>query len=210
MRRMLAIAAVAVAIALPGTQAAARDTKTVKGRVSATATDALTVQVGADQMTFSVDTTTLVTARGGSIAMQQARANGKTGVPYTELVRVGQSVEVDYHQVGMHAATIRVVPARSNAAAAAPGVLNAAGIVTGVSDTMLTIEGHSGELTYAVDGRTKIAGPGLGTQARAMNSAGERTVFSQFVHKGDNVQVRYEEASGTKHASEVRVTRKSN
>jgi hypothetical protein len=210
MRQMLAVAAIAVAI---GTQAAAQDRQTVKGRVSATAADAVTVQVGSNQMTFGVDATTLVTARGGSMAMQQARANGKTGVLYTDIVKVGHSVEVTYHQVGMHATTIWVASERPRAAAAAVPrvrVLNAVGVVTGVSDTMLTIEGRSGELTYAVDGNTKISGPGLGTQARAMNSAGESTGFSQFVHKGDNVQVRYEETSGTRQASEVRVTRKGN
>ena len=63
---------------------------------------------------------------------------------------------------------------------------------------------------YAVDGQPKIFGSGLGTQARAMRRAGERTVFSQFVHEGDNVQVRYQDPGGTRLASEVHVTRKGN
>jgi hypothetical protein len=220
MRHALAVAAVAVAIGLPGTQiVAAQDTKTARGLVRATAPAAVTIHQrgSSNEMTFKVDSATLVTARGGSTAMRHALANGQTGVPYTDIVLIGQSVEVTYREAGMHAATIKVVPGgpeqanvRAAPAASAPRALNIVGVVTAVSNTLLTIKGDSGDLTYAINGKTKVFGPGLGTQARASKRAGERTLFSQFVHMGDTVQVRYEETSEVKHALEVHVTSKSN
>jgi hypothetical protein len=222
MRRILAVATITVGIGVLGTQVAAQDTKTARGVVSATAPDAVTVKVGSNEMTFKIDSATRVGARGGSTAMREARAEGKTGLPYTDFVKVGQTVEVTYHEAGMHAATIHVVaggatPSKTTAAPPAPTVAPAAqaprtsqavGIVTAVSNTALTIKAGSDELAFAVDGKTTVVGRGLGTQAREMKSTGERAVFSEFVHKGDNVQVRYEETSGTKRASEVHVTRK--
>ena len=215
MRHMPAVATAATMIVLSATQAAAQQTKSVRGEVSATAPAAVTLQVGSNEMTFNVDSATLVTTRGGSAAMQQARENGRTGVPYTDLVKIGQSVEVAYHEPGMHAATIRVVadgPGQSKTAAAPRAAttrpVDAVGVVTEVSDTLLTIENGSGQVSYVIDGNTSLSGRGLGTQARAMKSAGERTVFSRFVNKGDTVRVRYDLTDGTRYASEVRVTRK--
>lgn len=217
MRQILAVASIAIVIGLAGIQAAVEDTKTARGAVRATAPDAVTIQVGSNEVIFKVDSATKVMTRGGSKVMQDARAVGKTSVPYTEVVKVGQMVELVYHEAGMHAAMIRVVtgaPRPSKAAAASadptPRSLNHTGVVTAVSDTSFTIRAETGDMTYAVDGHTKIFGSGLGTQARAMKRAGERTVFSQFVHEGDDVQVRYQEPGGTRHASEVHVTRKGN
>jgi hypothetical protein len=218
MRQTLAVAAVAVAIGLPGTQiAAARDTKTARGLVRTTEPSAVTIQLGSSsEMTFTVDSATRVTARGGSVAMQNALANGQSGVPYTDIVKVGQSVEVTYREAGMHAAAIRVTGGAEQATATAAPAAGASrasdsvGVVTAVTDALLTIKGESGDLTYAINGKTKVFGPGLGTQARASKRAGERTLFSQFVHMGDTVKVRYEEKSGTNHALEVHVTSKSN
>jgi hypothetical protein len=151
MRQTLAVAAVAVAIGLPGTQiAAAQDTKTARGLVRTTEPSAVTIQLG------SSNEMTLAPAAGVSRAS------------------------------------------------------DAVGVVTAVTNALLTIKGDSGDLTYAINGKTKVFGRGLGTQARASKRAGERTLFSQFVHMGDTVKVHYEEKSGINHALEVHVTSKSN
>jgi hypothetical protein len=229
MKAILGVAGVALLVALPLARAAeAQDTKDARGVVTATAPDALTVKVGSSEMTFKIDKSTRVATRGGSTAMREAREKGQEHLPYTNFVKVGQTVVVSYHAAGMHAASIRVVdqaaggtkasapppPSPAAGAAAAPAAPRAksgtaTGTVTAVSATSLTIKTSSGEETFNVDGKTKVLGQGLGTQAREMKSAGEKQMFDAFVHKGDMVRVLYEDTAGAKHASEVRVTRKA-
>jgi hypothetical protein len=211
MRRIAAVAAgVLLAVLVAAATAGAQGTKTVRGTVAKTAPDAVTVTVGDNDMTFKVDSTTKVTARGGSTAAREAEAKGKSGTPYTSLVKTGQGVEVAYHENGMHAASIRVLPsvppppppqsARS---------MDASGVVTAVSNTSVTIKGSGGESTFSVNEKTTVIGTGVGTKGAAMKKAGEKPHVTDFVHNGDSVSVRYKEEGGTKLASQVRITRKA-
>lgn len=228
MKAILGVAGVALLVALPLARTAeAQDTKDARGVVTATKPDAVTVKVGSSEMTFKIDNSTRVATRGGSTAMREAREKGQEHLPYTNFVKVGQTVVVAYHEAGMHAASIRVVdqaaggtqatppagaPAAGAAAAPAPPRAKsgtATGTVTAVSATSLTIKTSSGEETFNIDGKTKVLGQGLGTQAREMKSAGEKQMFDAFVHKGDMVRVLYEDTAGARHASEVRVTKKA-
>ena len=127
-----------------------------------------------------------------------ARGLVRTTTPAAVTVQLGSSTEVTFKN------------ATAVSAAAASRASDVVGVVTAVTNALLTIKGSSGDLTYAIDGKTKVFGPGLGTQARASKRAGERTLFSQFVHVGDRVQVRYEETNETKRALEVHVTGKNN
>lgn len=211
MRRMAAVAAgVLLAVLLAYATAGAQDTKTVQGTVTTTAPDSVTVKVGDRDMTFKVDPTTKVVARGGSTATREARAKGKEGVPHTALIKVGQNVEVVYREAGMQAASIQVLPAAPPPPAPpAPRSRLATGVVTALTTSSLAIKGSGGELTFTIDEKTKVVGRGLGTKAEEMRKAGEKTVLTDLVHTGDSVDVRYREENGTKVAFQVTVTRKS-
>ena len=217
MRRILSVAAVALMAVFVANVAAAQATKTVKGTVVKTGPDSMTVKVGEQDMTFKVDAETKLMARGGATAMRQARAQGKESVPYTNIIKTGQTVEVDYHENQMHAASVRVTGAAPAATPAAgpppppppPADKVTTGVVTAVSDSSMTIKGSGGEVMFVIYGKTKVFGTGLSTKSRELKGAGQKTVFTEFVHKGDTVRVSYKEEGGTKTASEVRVTRKS-
>lgn len=186
---------------------AAQETTSVKGTVQTVAADSITVTVDQKPMTFKVDSRTDVTARGASTATRAARAEGKPGVTLTELIKPGQAVEVQYH-ADMHAASIRALPGPPSRPSAEGGASTAAGVVTAVSGSSLTIKGDAGELTFTIDPATKVVAPGAGTETREKKAAGEKPTISDFVAAGDTVSVQYRESSGNKTASEVRVTRK--
>jgi hypothetical protein len=131
-------------------------------------------------------------------------------VAVTDLVKTGSGVEVAYHEAGMHADSIRVlpgVPPPPPPAGAQATTSN--GVVTAVSSSSLTIKASTGELTFAIDDKTKVIGTGMGTQSQKMKQAGQKPQITDFVGNGDTVTVRSTEAGGGRRASEVRVTRKA-
>src|SRR6185436_7975773 len=170
------------------TPAFAQPTKTARGTVTAMAADSIGVKVQGTDMKFGVDSKTTVEARGA-------------GTKLSEVVKVGDNVEVTYHDMNgtLHAAKIRAVasPGPATAAEAAPKSSN--GTVKSVSGTSLSISGSSGggatfEQTFTIDSKTKVVGRGAGTKAQAA---------------GDKVSVSFHDMGGTLHASEVRVTAKA-
>jgi hypothetical protein len=207
------------------TTAVAQPTKSVSGTVSAVGPDSVTVKVKDQDMKFVVDKMTDVIVRGATKATREAKAEGKSGPPIGSLVKAGQSVEVKYHEAGMHAANIRVLP---GAAAAAPAATTgqkekeepkadkekaksgtASGTVASMTGTSLTVKTSAGEQTFTVDAKTKVVGTGLGTKAKEAAAAGKKQVLSDTVHVGDTVSVSYREAGGDKQATEVRVRSKA-
>jgi hypothetical protein len=86
--------------------------------------------------------------------------------------------------------------------------LTAKGTVASVSGSSLTVKGAKGDSTFTIDDQTKIVGTGASTKTREKKAAGEKTVITDFVGEGDSVTVSYHETGGTKHASQVHVTRK--
>jgi hypothetical protein len=209
MRRAAVTFGALLAVLLAAATAGAQGTKTVRGEVTSTTADSVTVKVGDKDMTFKVDAKTRVTARGGSTATREARAEGKPGAPFADLVKAGQGVEVAYHEAGMHADSIRVLPAvPPPPPPAGSQAMTATGVVTAVSGTSLTVKLKTGESTFTIGEKTKVVGTGMGTKAREMKDAGASPTITSFVAAGDTVAVRYTEAGGTKTASEVRVTQK--
>lgn len=212
MRRLLfavPLAALSV-VGWPTTHALAQDTKTARGTLTAMAADSVTVKVGAADMTFGVDNKTNVEAPGAGGKARQAAAAGKGGPKLADVLKVGQAVEVSYHDMGgaLHAATIRRVASPGNAGA--PGKTSA-GKVTAVSATSLTITGSaSGGATFTqsftIDPKTTVTGRGAGTAAAAK---GGKTVATDLIAMGDTVSVSFREEGATLHASSVRVTAKA-
>lgn len=212
MKRLLVSVAVALVVAALPVWAAAQETKTVSGTVSALGPDSVTVKVLDKEMKFAVDAKTDVIARGGTTQTRAAQAEGKPGVAFSELIKVGQGVEVKYHEAGMHAASIRVLPSppseRAMAAEEKPKSMTASGTVSAVTGASLTIKAKEGDVTFALDEKTTVIGVGAGTASRAKKEAGEKPVVTDFIGEGDSVTVTYHDMAGTKHASQIRVTKK--
>ena len=204
----LPVAALALLGWLP-THAAAQDTKTARGTVTALAADSLTVKVQNTDMTFNVDGKTTVEAAGAGTKTRTAQKAGQPGPKLAEVVKVGQAVEVSYRDVGgkLQAARIRSVVSTATADPTADKVSN--GTVKSIAPTSMTITGTSGGATFSqtftIDATTKVVGKGAGT---ATAPKGGKAVVTELVGNGDHVSVSYKAMGAALHATEIRVTSK--
>jgi hypothetical protein len=211
MKRLVVAGLAGALLAVAPFVALAQDTKTVKGTVTAVAGDSLTVKVADKDMTFKVDAKTRTIAPGGTTKTRAAQAAGKEGAALGEIVKTGQGVEIAYHEQGMHAATVRVLPSTPSANVPpdpAAQAHSARGVVSAVSGTSLSVKAAAGELTFVVDSKTTVVGTGVGTAARKVTEAGGKTAITEFVHAGDAVSVTYHDVAGAKHAASVHITKK--
>ena len=213
-RTFVALALGALVVAgWPTTQAFAQDTKTARGSVTAMAADSISVKVQSVDMKFAVDGKTVVEARGAGTKSKAAQAAGMAGPKLGDVVKVGDAVEVSYHDMGgsLHAAKIRAVASPGPATAAAAASKTSNGTVKSVSPTSLSISGTAGggatfDQTFVIDAKTKVVGRGAGTAAAAK---GGKTAITDLVATGDKVTVHFHDMGGTLHAAEVRVTAKA-
>jgi hypothetical protein len=171
----------------------AQETKSARGTVTAMAADTLTVKAGDRELKFSIDAKTNVIATGGGTATRKAEAAGTAGPKLGDLVKVGDAVEVSYHEMGgtLHAASVRKV--------SSPG---AGGGST--SDERAAAKAESA--TGTVDSETKVIGQGAGTAAAAK---GGRIAITDYVKTGDRVTVSYHKMGSSLHAAEVRVMQRA-
>jgi hypothetical protein len=86
--------------------------------------------------------------------------------------------------------------------------VTASGVVTSVSDGSLAIDASGKKaMTFIVDSSTHVIGSGAGTKTRAKRAAGASgAAVGDLVHVGDQVKVKYDNASGGMRANEIRVT----
>jgi hypothetical protein len=209
----LALGIVAVVFS-PPTLALAQAAKTARGTVTALAADSVTVKVADHDMRFSVDGKTNVEATGAGTKARAAQRAGQPGPKLTDVIKVGQPVEVTYREMSgaMHASRIRgVASAGSAAGGGAAAAKSSNGAVTSVSPTSLTITGSSGAgakftQTFTIDGDTKVVGKGAGTAAAAK---GGRVAATDVVANGDRVTVSFHPVGNALHASEIRVITKA-
>ena len=193
-------------------QAAAQDTKTARGTVTAVAPTSVSVKAGNQEMKFSVDPNTEVTAEGAGTATRKAAAVGK-GVTLPELIKVGEAVEVRYREMAgaMQATSIRRVSdaGSGGVSTSSPQAVTADGTVESVSGKLLTISGSGGatsKQTFVVDSSTKVVGVGAGTATAA---AGGKIAITDLVGKGDRVTVTYRKMGDALQATEVLVRTKA-
>jgi hypothetical protein len=214
MKRLIALLGCAVLVAAG--PALAQATKTVKGSVTAVGPSTITVNAAGKDMTFNVDAKTTVVARGAGTKAKAAETAGKTGPGLSEVVKVGEAVEVTYHEAAMHADTVRAIasvpppppaPKAGDEQKAKP--TTESGVVSAVSGNTFTIKGKTGETTFSVDPKTVVSGVGFGTAGRKITDAGGKPTLSEFVHMGDSVAVTYHDTGVAKMASNVRVTKKA-
>jgi hypothetical protein len=208
----LALGIVAVVFSPPA-DAVAQAARTARGTVTAAAADSVTVKVADHDMTFSVDGKTTVEAVGGGTKARAAEKAGKPGPKLTEVIKVGQPVEVTYHDMSgtMHASRIRAVSTAGAAAAGGAAAKSSNGTVQSVSPTSMTISGSSGAgakftQTFTIDADTKVIGKGAGTAAAAK---GGKIAATDVVTNGDHVSVSFHPVGEKLHASEIRVMSKA-
>src|SRR5579862_3281556 len=115
-RWMLSILVAAIVGWMPAS-ASAQDTKMARGTVTAVADDSLTVKVRNHDMTFMVDRSTEAIASGGAHRTAAAQKGGAAGPKLSDMIKVGQPVEVSYHDMNgmMHAASVRAVEPTTSA-----------------------------------------------------------------------------------------------
>jgi Domain of unknown function (DUF5666) len=195
-----------------GARPAAAQAKTAKGTVTAVSESSLTVKVGAQDMTFQVDKSTVVEVKGAGQKTRAAGQAGAVGPTLPELVKTGRAVVVTYSVAANganHATRVRPVasagPAESSAPAAPPSK-TASGRVKSVSATALTVTSEGTDRTFSIDTNTKVVAKGAGT---ATNAAGGRIPVTDLVHAGDTVSVSYTEAGSSMTAKEIRITVKA-
>ena len=215
MRRMVVTSSVLALLASLVVPVYAQDTKSARGTITAIVGDTVTVKAGTQELKLMVDAKTTVVTEGGGTATRAATAKGAAGPKLTELLKVGENVEVSYREAGgvLHATNVRRV---SSAGAGGGGTSDqkaaeksetANGNVTDVTQTALTITGSGSggtkfTQTYTIDANTKVVGEGVGTAA----SKGKVTI-TDLVRKGDPVTVTYTASGSTVRATEVRVRR---
>lgn len=193
--------------------ALAQETKSARGSVTAMTGNSLTVKAGDRELKFTIDGKTVLTAEGAGTADRKAESAGKPGPKLSDFIKVGDAVEVSYHETGgaLHAANVRRV---SSAGGGGGGTTSTAesrtetanGTVESLSGTTLTITGSTSggtfKQSYTIDGKTKVVAVGAGTAASA---AGGKVSISDHVGVGDQVTVTYRSTGTTLHADEVRV-----
>lgn len=216
-RTLLALPLAALSIvAWPATPARAQNTNMARGTVTAVAADSVSVKVRDAEMKFSVDSKTQVVAVGAGTKARQATAAGKAGPVLSEVVKVGQAVEVSYSETSgaLHASRIRAILTVGSGGGSVTEAKQAAevssGAVTSVSATSLTISGSAGSgasftQTFTIDAQTKVIGKGAGTAAAAK---GGKPTITDLVASGDQVSVSFRDVGGSLHATDVRVLMK--
>jgi Domain of unknown function (DUF5666) len=198
--------------AFVGLSPAAAQSKEARGTVTAVTDSSLKVKVGAQEMTFAVDSKTAVLARGAGRATRDAQATGAPGIKIGDAIKVGGAVIVQYTEAGgkMTATEVRAVSdageGGGSVATAAPPSKNVTGKVKSATADSLVVTADNKDVTFAVTPETKVEGRGAGTATQA---AGGRIAFNTLVGTGDTVVVTYQEAGATMRATEVRITIKA-
>ena len=214
-RTLLALPVAIFTIAvLLATQTHAQEAKKARGKVTAMTPTSVSVDVAGTAMSFAVDAKTEVEAPGAGTATRKAEAAGKPGVKLADVIKVGEPVEVSYHEMSgkMQASKIRKVSSVSSAATTTAAESKSShGKVTAVSPTSLTISGSSGggatfTQTFVIDAKTKVIGKGAGTMSK---EKGGKVSATDLIASGDSVSVSFSDMSGALHANSVRVMMKA-
>ena len=177
--------------------AAAQTSKEARGTVTAVTDSSLKVKVGAQEMTFAVDSKTAVLARGAGRATRDAQATGAPRIKIGDAIQPGGAVIVQYTEAGgkMTATEVRAVSdagegGGSVSTTAAPPSKSVTGKVKSATANSLVVTADNKDMTFAVSPETKVEAKGAGTATQA---AGGRIAFNTLVGAGDTVQVTYQE-----------------
>jgi hypothetical protein len=177
-------------------------TKEARGDVKAITDSTVTINAGAQAMTFYVDGDTHLEVRRAAKAVQQAQPGG-AHARVNDYFEAGQPVLVRYREEGgrNHALDIERVGSAGSGAPKDPSKI-AEGKVSSVTASQLTLATGGRDISLAITGDTDVLVKGA---TKATRAAGGSTTLATFVHPGDMVSVTYREAGGSMTASEIRV-----
>jgi len=211
MRSVLAVLAVALVASLVFAPVASAQEKWVRGTVVSVTGDTLVVTVMGKDMSFKVDKSTQLTARGAGQAQRQAEAKGAEGVKLAEFVKPGTGVEVHYKDVGGTLTATELYPGPVKEGASGPEATggSARGTITAVGGASITVKGDAKEWTFAVDPKTAVVGTGLGTITRQFKEQGKTPTVADLLGVNDKVIVYFQDTAGALKATEIRVTAKA-
>ena len=163
-------------------------------------------------MTFKVDKSTTLTARGAGKAQAAAEAKGAAGVKFADFVKPGMGVEVHYKDAGGVLTAIEVhsglAPTEGTAPAETAGG-SARGTITAIGGSSVTLKSGDTDMTFTVDAKTSIVGQGLGTITSKFKEQGKSPTITDLLGVNDQVVVYFKDAAGAKRASEIRVLAKA-
>jgi hypothetical protein len=211
--RNIALAFSTVAVLSLPISAQAQTSKVAHGTVASIAGQWVTIKSGTEDLKFSVDSKTLVEARGGSTKANRAAAEGRPGATIAEVLQTGQNVEVTYkdNAGALHATSIRVVPKAVGSSGTVETSKTSVGTVKSIGKDWITITGSGGsgssfEQTFKIASTTRVYAKGASTATAA---AGGKVGFEKLIGGGDHVSVAYHIQGDALLASTVRVTQKA-
>jgi hypothetical protein len=212
MKKVLAVVAVALVAALVCAPVTSAQTKWVRGTVVSVSGDTLVVKAAGSDMTFKVDKSTTLTARGAGKAQAAAEAKGAAGVKFADFVKPGMGVEVHYKDAGGVLTAIDVhsglAPTEGTAPAETSGG-SARGTITAIGGSSVTVKSGDADWTFTVDPRTTVVGQGLGTITRQFKEQGKAPTITDLLGVNDQVVVYFKDVAGAKRANEIRVIAKA-
>ena len=206
---LVALTLTAAHVLCGGSATFAQTAQVARGTISAIGGQSLTVKVGGQDMTFTVDQHTTVIARGAGTKATRAVAAGKTGPHLSEILAAGQWVALRYTDVsgGLYATEIKSVPSAAAKSTSANGTMTSTGVVKSIGGDSIRISRRSGggasfDQTFTIDSTTKLFVKGGAT---ATASRGGKAPIGEFVTAGDRVTVSYHKQGSALLASAIHV-----
>ncbi len=185
---------------------AAAQTKEARGKVVAVTDASLIVQAGRQSLTFIIDPSTKLEARGAGRRTREAANPGGAPVKITDYVKNGGAVLVNYRESGgaNHALLVRPISDEggSGGAVAAAAAKTVNGKVKSITASALTLDQDGHDMTFAVDNETGVLVRGA---SKVTKPAGGRVPVTNLVHTGDVVSVDYNDTGGSLTASQIRI-----
>ena len=212
MRHVVAVALFALVASLVFAPVASAQLNWVRGTVVSVVGDTVVVTVTGKDMTFKVDKTTELMARGAGAAQRKAEQQGAEGVKLTDFVKPGGGVEVQYKDVGgvlMATAIHTGVTVPQGAPNDEVKGSSARGTITALANDSISVKAADKVSTFVVDSKTTVVGTGMGTITAKFKAEGKSPTITDLLGAGDQVIVYFKEAGGAMRASEIRVMTKA-
>jgi len=212
MRHVVAVALFALVASLVCAPVASAQLNWVRGTVVSTVGDTVVVTVTGKDMTFKVDKTTELMARGSGAAQRKAEQEGAEGVKLTDFVKPGVGVEVQYKDVGgvLRATAIHSgVTVPQGAPSDEVKGSSTRGAITALANNSISVKAADKVSMFVVDAKTIVVGTGMGTITAKFKAEGKSPTITDLLGAGDQVIVYYKEAGGAMRASEIRVMTKA-
>jgi hypothetical protein len=178
--------------------------KAARGIVTALGADSVMINLANDtDVTFRVDATTRIVARGAGTKMRQVKADGASGLTLAEVLPIGGAVEVTYEEINGRRCARRITSIAPLVTSTVDDRAHASGTVALVRADWIAIRTDDGEdIAFRADTNTRVVGPGFGRKTAAR---GGKVAIAELLTGGDRVRVTYQDNGETMHAETVRL-----